>query len=65
MPTIDISLADLRALTKSKLTVDPVQEDGIWRLQLAYDGDEPKGVPEVWNGHRVVLKRVETPPPSA
>jgi len=50
---------------KSKLTVAPVQDDGIWRLQLTYHGDEPKGVPEVWNGHRVVLKRVEPPPPSA
>jgi len=48
---------------KTKLTVAPVQEDGTWRLQLTYDGDELKGVPEVWHGHRVVLKRVE--PPSA
>jgi hypothetical protein len=47
---------------KTKLTVAPAQEDGIWSLQLSYEGDEPKGVPEVWHGHRVVLKN---PPPSA
>jgi hypothetical protein len=54
-----------RANTKTKLTVAPAQEDGIWSLQLSYEGDEPKGVPEVWHGHRVVLKKVEPPPPSA
>ena len=50
---------------KSKLSVAPVQADGIWSLQLSYEGDEPKGVPELWNGHRVILHRVEPPPPSA
>lgn len=54
-----------RANPKTKLSVAPVQEDGIWRLQLSFEGAEPKGVPEVWHGHRVVLKKVEPPPPSA
>ena len=54
-----------RANPKTKLSVAPVQEDGIWSLQLSYDGDEPKDAPRVWNGHRVVLKKVEPPPPSA
>jgi hypothetical protein len=49
----------------TKLSVAPVQEDGIWRLQLSYEGEEPEGVPEVWHGHRVVLKKVEPPAPSA
>jgi hypothetical protein len=47
---------------KSKLSVAPVQVDGVWTLQLSYEGDEPKGVPELWNGHGVVLKKVEPPP---
>jgi hypothetical protein len=54
-----------RANAKTKLTVAPAQEDGIWSLQLSYEGEEPKGVPEVWHGHRVLLKKVEPPPPSA
>ena len=54
-----------RANPKTKLSVAPVQEDGIWRLQLSYEGEEPEGVPELWHGHRVVLKKVEPPAPSA
>jgi hypothetical protein len=54
-----------RANPKTKLSVAAVQQDGIWCLQLSYDGDEPKGVPGVWNGHRVLLKKIEPPPPSA
>jgi hypothetical protein len=54
-----------RANPKTKLSVAAVQQDGIWCLQLTYDGEEPKGVAEVWNGHRVVLKKIEPPPPSA
>jgi hypothetical protein len=46
---------------KSKLSVAPVQVDGVWTLQLSYEGDEPKGVPELWHGHRVVLTKVEPP----
>jgi len=49
---------------KSKLGVAPVLVDGVWCLELSYQGDEPQGVPEHWHGHRVVLKKIE-PPPSA
>jgi hypothetical protein len=49
---------------KTKLSVAPVQVDGIWCLELSYQGDEPTGVPERWHGHRVVLRKLE-PPPSA
>lgn len=54
-----------RANPKTKLSVAPGLEDGIWRLQLSYEGEEPRGVPEVWNGHRVLVTKVEPPPPSA
>ena len=50
---------------KTKLNVAPAQTDGIWALQLTYQGDPPAGVPEQWFGHRVVLKKLEAPPPSA
>ncbi len=49
---------------KTKLAVAPVQVDGIWSLELSYQGDEPTGVPERWHGHRVILRKLE-PPPSA
>jgi hypothetical protein len=49
---------------KTKLSVAPVQVEGIWCLELSYQGDEPTGVPERWHGHRVVLRKLE-PPPSA
>ena len=50
---------------KSKLGVAPVQVDGVWCLELSYQGDEPAGVPKHWHGHRVILKKLEPPPPSA
>jgi hypothetical protein len=50
---------------KTKLSVAPVQLDGTWCLELSYQGDEPTGAPEHWHGHRVILKKVEPPPPSA
>lgn len=46
---------------KTKLSVAPAQENGIWGLELSYQGDEPTGVPKLWNGHRVILKKVEPP----
>ena len=49
---------------KSRLTVDPIQLDGGWCLQLTYQGDAPDGVPERWHGHRVVLRAAEPPPPA-
>lgn len=50
---------------KSKLSVAPVQTDGVWCLELSYQGDPPAGVPERWHGHRVIVKKVESPAPSA
>jgi len=49
---------------KTKLAVAPIQADGIWCLELSYQGDEPTGVAERWHGHRVILRKLE-PPPSA
>ena len=54
-----------RSNPKSKLTVAPIEDGGIWALQLSYEGDEPQGVPQRWHGHRVVLHKVEPPKPSA
>ena len=51
---------------KSKLSLAPALADGTWCLELTYQGDEPEGVPQRWHGHRVILKKAETPPaPSA
>jgi hypothetical protein len=49
---------------KTKFTVAPLPVDGIWSLELTYQGDEPAGVPARWHGHRVVLKKFEPPPPA-
>ena len=55
-----------RGNPKPKLSVAPVLVDGDWCLELGYEGDEPKGVPETWHGHRLVLKKIQPPaPPSA
>jgi hypothetical protein len=48
---------------KGKLTVAPVQVDGMWRLELTYLGDPPADLPERWHGHRVILKAAEPPQP--
>lgn len=53
-----------RANPKVKLSVAPVQVDGVWCLELSHLGDQPAGVPDHWHGHRVILHRLE-PPPSA
>jgi hypothetical protein len=50
---------------KTKLSVAPAQVDGVWCLELSYQGDEPAGMPGHWHGHRVIVKKVEPPPPSA
>jgi hypothetical protein len=47
---------------KSKLSVAPVQVDGTWCLELSYTGDDPAGAPERWHGHRVLVRKIETPP---
>lgn len=55
-----------RGNPKLKMGVDPALVDGMWRLELTYQGDQPPaGAPERWHGHRVVLKKVEPPPPPA
>jgi len=48
---------------KAKLSVAPVQTDGVWCLELSHEGDEPAGAPAQWHGHRVVMKKVDPPPP--
>ena len=46
---------------KTKFTVTPIQVDGVWCLELSYQGDQPAGVPDHWHGHRVVLRKIEAP----
>ena len=46
---------------KTKFSVAPVQVDGIWCLELSYTGDPAAGIPELWHGHRVILRKIETP----
>ena len=51
---------------QGKLAAAPVQVEGVWCLELTYEGDKPKGAPSLWHGHRVVLKKAPPPsPPSA
>ena len=49
---------------KVKLTVAPVHAGGVWCIEVGYMGDQPAGVPQLWYGRRVILKKNE-PPPSA
>ena len=49
---------------QGKLSAAPLQVDGVWCLELTYEGDQPKDAPALWHGHRVVLKQA-APPPSA
>jgi hypothetical protein len=51
-----------RTNPKIKLSVAPVQVDGVWCLELSYLGDQPAGVPDHWHGHRVILHKLESPP---
>ena len=46
---------------KSKLSVAPVQVDGVWSLEITYTGEPPGGVPERWHGHRVIVRSAEAP----
>jgi hypothetical protein len=50
---------------KSKLSVGPVHDGGIWSLELTYQGDPPAGVPDHWHGHRVIVKAAPPPPAPA
>jgi hypothetical protein len=54
----------LRKNPKTKLSIAPVQVDGVWCLELAYQGEAPDGVPDRWHGHRVIVRQIE-PAPSA
>ena len=47
---------------KTKLTIAPVQVDGVWCVEIGYQGDEPAGVPQLWYVRRVILKKNEPPP---
>ncbi len=46
---------------KSKVSVAPVQADGVWCLEITYTGEAPVGVPELWHGHRVIVRSAEVP----
>jgi hypothetical protein len=46
---------------KSKLSVAPVQVDGVWCLEITYTGEPPVGVPDRWHGHRVIVRSAEAP----
>jgi len=46
---------------KSKLSVAPVQVDGVWSLEITYTGEPPSRVPERWHGHRVIVRSAEAP----
>ena len=46
---------------KTKFSVTPVKEDGVWCLGLSYMGDPPMGVPDRWHGHRVIFRMIEAP----
>jgi hypothetical protein len=46
---------------KSKLSVAPVQVDGVWCLEITYTGELPVGVPDRWHGHEVIVRSAEAP----
>jgi hypothetical protein len=46
---------------KTKLSVAPIQVDGVWCLELTYTGEPPTGVPHSWHGHRVIVRSAEAP----
>jgi hypothetical protein len=46
---------------KSKLSIAPVQVDGVWSLELTYTGEPPVGLPDRWHGHRVLVRSAESP----
>lgn len=47
---------------KGTVTAEPAQADGIWVIKVLYQGDEPPaGVPELWQGHRVVVEPAPAP----
>ena len=46
---------------KTKLSVAPIQVEGVWCLELTYTGEPPTGVPDSWHGHRVIVRTAEAP----
>ena len=46
---------------KSKLSVAPVQVDGVWCLEITCTGEPPVGVPDRWHGHEVIVRSAEAP----
>ena len=48
---------------RMKLSAAPVRQDGGWCIELTYQGEAPKGTPDRWHGHRVILKEAPPPPP--
>lgn len=45
-----------------KLTAEPALVDGGWVIKVVYEGDgPPSDVPEIWQGHRVVLEAAPKP----
>ena len=44
-----------------KVDAEPALVDGIWVLEVTYEGDAPPSVPPRWHGHRVVVKAKEPP----
>lgn len=40
-------------------SLEPVQADGISCLRLTYEGKAPKGIPQRWHGHRVLVQQVK------
>jgi hypothetical protein len=45
-----------RAGYRGKLNAEPALVDGYWVIKVVYEGERPEGVPETWQGHRVVLE---------
>jgi hypothetical protein len=49
-----------------KVTAEPALVEGSWVIRLVYEGEEPpSGVPELWQGHRVVVAAAPPPPEPA
>ena len=44
-----------------KVEAKPAQVEGLWVLEVTYEGDAPPPVPPRWHGHRVVVQAREQP----
>lgn len=44
-----------------KVDAQPALVDGVWVLEVTYEGDAPPPVPSRWHGHGVVVKADEPP----